>query len=88
MKNLHRLLEMEYEEVQVECHSGYKVNEYPVAFILQGQRRSVSEIVDRWYEGGTTPDKPVIDYFKVKTDEGSICILMYAAHQDQWFIRG
>ncbi len=76
-----------YEEIQVECRSGYKANEYPVAFVFQGRRLEVPEIVDRWYEGGKDPEKPVIDYFKVKTDDGRTCILMYSGHLDQWFIR-
>lgn len=79
--------EMEYEEVQVECRSGYKVNEYPLAFVFQGKRMEVAEIVDRWYEGGLDPERPVIDYFRVKTADGSTFILMYASHLDQWFIR-
>ncbi len=75
------------QEIQVECHSGYKVNEYPVAFTFQGQRRIVSEIVDRWYEGGISPEKPTADYFKVKTDDGRIYILMYEGYSDKWFMR-
>ncbi len=78
---------MKLEPVIVQCHSGYKVNEYPVAFVFQDQHQEVVEIVDRWYEGGTTPDKPVMDYYKVKTDQGAIFILMYAGHLDQWFLR-
>ena len=74
------------QEIQVECHSGYKVNEYPVAFTFQGQRRVVSEIVDRWYEGGIIPDKPAADYFKVKTDDERIYILVYESYSDKWFI--
>lgn len=76
-----------FEPIEVECHSGYKVNERPAAFTFLGRRWEVSEIVDRWYEGGMNPDKPVIDYFKVKTNEGSIFILRYASRSDVWSIR-
>lgn len=78
---------MEYERIQVECRSGYKINEYPVAFIFQGRRWNVSEITDRWYEGGMESERPVIDYFRIKTAEGKVFILMYAGHLDEWFIR-
>jgi len=37
--------------------------------------------------GGLDPEKPVMDYFKVRLDDGRIFTLKYTAHQDQWFIR-
>ena len=75
---------MDYEQIQVECYSGYKVNERPIAFTYQGSRSEVSEIVDRWYEGGIKPDQPAIDYFKVRTTDGSVCILRYLSAFDAW----
>jgi hypothetical protein len=75
-----------YEKSHVECHSGYKANEYPVAFMALGRRWEISEIVDRWYEGGIKPERPVVNYFKVKTSEGSIFILRYDTHADLWSI--
>gem|GEM_PF-2927975 len=59
--------------VTVECYSGFKANERPLAFIFQGYRREISEIQDRWYEGGVAPDRPIVDYFKVKADAGPSC---------------
>jgi len=79
--------DMEYEQIRVECHSGYKVNEYPFAFTFQGRRWEVSKILDRWHEGGIEPERPIIDYFRIQTGEGRIFILMYASHLDEWFIR-
>jgi hypothetical protein len=55
------------QHIQVEAYSGYKANERPVAFIFQGRRWEISEILDRWYEGGMNPEQPIVDYFKVKT---------------------
>lgn len=78
---------MEYDRIQVECHSGFKMNEYPVAFTFQGRRWDVSEILDRWYEGRRESERPEIDYFRVRTREGRVFILMYAGHLDAWFIR-
>jgi hypothetical protein len=75
------------ERVQVECHSGYKANERPVAFTYQGCRREVKEIIDRWYEGGLDPPRPKIDYFKVKTTDDQIFILRYLSLFDAWSIR-
>jgi hypothetical protein len=77
----------DYEQIQVECYSGYKSNERPIAFTFQNRRWEISEIVDRWYEGGVKPDDPVINYFKIKTNDGTIFILRYLANSDNWLIR-
>jgi hypothetical protein len=79
--------DVNYEQVQVECYSGYKANERPMAFTYQGQRLEISEIVDRWYEGGFKPDEPVIDYFKVRTSEGKVYLLRYLSLFDAWSVR-
>jgi hypothetical protein len=76
-----------YQPSAVECYSGYKACERPVAFTRQGRRMEISEILDRWYEGGLTADKPVVHYFKVKTGEGRVFILRYAAQSDAWAVR-
>jgi hypothetical protein len=79
--------DVNYEQIQVECYSGHKVNERPTAFTYQGRQLEISEIVDRWYEGSVKPDDPVINYFKIKTNDGSIFILRYVASSDNWSIR-
>jgi len=75
---------MDYEKIEVDCHSGYKVNERPVSFIYQGHRQDIREILDCWYEGNTDPTRPEISYFKVKTTEGRIFILRYLSFFDAW----
>jgi hypothetical protein len=77
---------MDYEPIQVECYSGYKVNERPVSFFFRGRRREVKEIVDRWYEGSLDAGKPEINYFKVRTAEGQVFILQYLSLFDAWSI--
>jgi len=59
-------------------------NERPVAFIYQDRRWAISEILDRWYEGGIEPGRPTVDYFKVRAD-GEEFILRYEAETDEWF---
>ena len=76
-----------YERIHVECYSGYKAHERPMAFTYQGQRHNVAEIIDRWYEGGLDPTRPVIDYFKVKTTDSQVFILRYLSLFDAWSIR-
>lgn len=77
---------LNYEKIQVECYSGYKANERPLAFIHQGRRLEVKEIVDRWYEGDLASTRPEINYFKVKTTEGQVFLLRYLSLFDTWSI--
>jgi len=78
---------MLYERIEVECYSGYRVNERPAAFTVQRRRWEVAEIIDRWYEGGLRPNQPPLDYFKVRTTEGSVFLLRYNSLYDAWAIR-
>ena len=75
------------DNIYVECYSGYKANERPVAFTFEKQRRRVAEIVDRWYEGGVEGGRPEVDYFKVRTIEGDIFLLRYLSLSDSWSIQ-
>ena len=67
--------------VKVECYSGYRVNERPVAFTINecDYTRSfkIREVIDRWF--GETAD-----YFKVIADDENIYLLKYDSHQDVW----
>jgi len=77
---------MQYEPIRVECYSGYKTNERPVVFFYRERRWEISEILDRWYEGGRNPDRPETNYFKVRTMEGQVFILRYLPLFDAWSI--
>jgi hypothetical protein len=67
--------------VKVECYSGYRVNERPVAFTINecDDTRSfkIREVIDRWF--GETAD-----YFKVIADDENIYLLKYDGRQDAW----
>lgn len=78
---------MPYEQIPVECYSGYKANERPAAFTFQERRWEVAEIVDRWYEGGIEPERSVANYFKVRTTEGNVFLLRYLPLSDAWSIQ-
>lgn len=81
------MLNREYQEIQVECYSGFKANERPVAFTDKGERLDIEEIVDRWYEGGLDSSRLVIDYFKVKATDGNVYLLRYQSGSDTWSLR-
>lgn len=72
--------------VKVECHSGYKADEYPICFYWKNIKFEIKEIADRWYQAQEAPDMPVADYFKVRTAGKSIYILKHELQSDQWFV--
>ena len=78
---------MPYERLEVECYSGHRANERPVAFLFEGRRWEIVEIMDRWYEGGVIPGRAVLNYFKVKTGEGRVFLLRYNSLFDAWAVR-
>jgi hypothetical protein len=66
-------------DVRVECYAGYRGEETPRRFELQGGWVEVLEVVDRWYG----PDHR---YFKVRGDDGAVYILRYDEPTDRWEI--
>jgi len=76
-----------YQAIQVECYSGFKANERPVAFTYQGERQEIQEIVDRWYHGDPDSGRTVINYFKVRTADGKVYLLRYQFDPDAWSLR-
>jgi hypothetical protein len=75
-----------YEKVKVECYSGHRVNERPVAFIFGDRRWEIVDVIDRWFEGRLRPGRPTLDYFKVKTSEGRVFLLRYNSLFDAWAV--
>jgi hypothetical protein len=54
--------------VEVVCYSGYKGDERPVRFRLDGQDYCVEELLDQWYG-------PQNIFFKVRANDGNVYIL-------------
>jgi len=76
-----------HERIFVECYSGYKVDERPMAFVFQERRRTIAEIIDRWYEENNEAGQPKVNYFKVRTTEGGIFLLRYISFSGFWSIQ-
>ena len=72
--------------IKVECHSGYKADEYPICFYLNDFKYEIREISDRWYQAKATPDWSVSNYFKVRTASKRVYILKHELRSDQWFL--
>ena len=74
------------ERIDVESYSGYKLHESPRKFIHGDEQYVVQEIIDQWYEGGTKPGTPVVNYFKVRADDGKQYLIRYDSFHDEWTI--
>ena len=72
--------------IQVESHSLDKTKVYPINFYWMNMKYEIKEIADRWYQTQPTPDVPIADYFKVRTENKSIFIIKHELITDQWFL--
>ncbi len=72
--------------IEVECHSGYKADEYPKYFSRDDKRYEIREITDRWYQGETNPEFPASNYFKVETTNGDQYIIKHDLESDKWYL--
>lgn len=65
--------------LKVECYSGFKGEERPVRFLLDGQDHIVEEVLDQWH----SPDAM---YFRVRSDDGNVYVLRHTVspQQDVW----
>ena len=55
-------------KLEVDCYSGWKADQWPTGFRLDGRPYRVDAVLDHWYEPAST-------YFKVRTDDGNLYIL-------------
>ncbi len=72
------------EAIDVECYAGYKANETPKGFVYNDKHYNITEILDRWYEGGIKAGAPQLDYYKIKVEDGAEYIIRYNHLFDSW----
>jgi hypothetical protein len=71
-------------KIEVDGYSGYKLNERPCRFVLDGHEYQIEAILDQWHG-------PNSAYFKVRASDGNLYILKYHTFSDEWsleFYRG
>ena len=64
-------------QLAVDAYAGYKGEQTPRSFTINGMRHVVVEIVDRWY--GETHG-----YFRVRTDGGERYVLRFHLDDGLW----
>lgn len=67
------------KEIKVAAYSGYKANERPLSFHLDQKKRTIRDILDRWYG----VDK---DYFKVLADDERVYLISWDREHDRWLL--
>ncbi len=72
------------KKIDVVAHAGHRGEETPRAFILDGERIEVIEILDMWIEEGIE-DRARKRFFKVKGDDGYIHLIYHDEETAGWF---
>jgi len=68
-------------QITVESHAGYKADERPVRFVLNGREYAVREVEDRWYS-------PEAIYFRVLASDLNRYVLRHDETADAWSLEG
>lgn len=77
---------IELVQIEVECYSGYKADEYPKFFIWNNNRFEIIRVTDRWNQSDTSPEFPVSNYFKVETNGEKQYIIKHDLERDKWYL--
>lgn len=64
-------------EVRVECHAGYRGEETPRRFQVEGRTIEVVEILVRWTE-------PDARFFRVRGDDNRVYVLRRDKRAERW----
>lgn len=75
---------MKMYNIHVNSYSGYKADEKPLDFTLEGKKYSIKNVIHQTYEKNITGE--LRRTYTVETDEGLIFKLCYEEIQDRWFI--
>ena len=68
-------------QISVESHSGFKADETPVRFVLNGHEYEVREVEDRWYS-------PEATYLRIVAADGNRYVLRHDERADSWSLAG
>ena len=63
--------------IDVQSYSGYRADERPVRFVMNGRTYEVIKVEDRWYS-------PRAMYFRVVVSDGNRYVLYHDEEADLW----
>ncbi len=68
---------MDSPHLTVDAYAGYKGEETPRSFTIDGRRFSVKEIVERWYS-------ETHSYFRLLASDGKSYVIRFDLDEDCW----
>ena len=68
-------------QITVESYAGYKADERPLRFVLNGRVYEVQEVEDRWYSTDAI-------FFRVVASDGNRYVLRHEEAADTWSLEG
>lgn len=75
------------KNIEVSSHAGYRGEEYPRSFVVDGEEVIVVQIMDRWVEEDER-SRERRRFFRIKGSDGSVHTLYYDLALMKWFSRG
>ncbi len=76
---------MERRKVEVTAYAGYRSEERPSSFVLEGEKIGIAEVLSRWVEQDAE-DKRQRRCFRVKGDDGFTYLLSYVDQTGEWYL--
>jgi hypothetical protein len=76
---------MKRRKVDVMAYAGYRSEERPHSFVIEGERIDIGEIISQWI-GEDAEDRQQIHFFRVKGDDGFIYLLSYDVLTGEWHL--
>ena len=74
---------MARRKIKVTAYAGYRSEERPCSFVLEGKKIGVKEIISRWVEDGAR-NKQQRRFFRVKGDDGFTYLLSCVEQTGEW----
>ncbi len=71
------LSQKSWSPTRVRCLSGYRADERPISFLLDGVDTEIRSILASWREPG-------YQYFKIKTKDGRVYEIRHHEYEDFW----
>ncbi len=73
-------------KIEVKAYSGYRGEESPRSFLVDGEEIDILAVADMWVEEGTEKRERK-RYFKVKGSDGNVHTIYYDQELMEWFYR-
>ncbi len=72
--------------IKVHSYSGFKAEERPISFVLEGNECQVERILDSWRQESINPGEGRKVYFKIKAEGDRAFTIFYDEKNEEWFL--